>query len=136
MCCLFQIICTIGRYALFFLYSAALSFLLLVSVHQFISPSKAGGLVSKYLMFGWGKFWSWFISVTWSLTGSPWRPIDADTFHTPIFAIFTGCPLILTSFFVVASQMFDKSDSHSFMYVHSLLSTSHGLYLVKFRNTN
>lgn len=61
MCCLFQIICTIGRYALFFLYSAALSFLLLVSVHQFISPSKAGGLVSKYLMFGWGKFWSWFI---------------------------------------------------------------------------
>eukprot|EP00105_Crassostrea_gigas_P045902 XP_019930050.1 PREDICTED: uncharacterized protein LOC105346195 isoform X2 [Crassostrea gigas] len=74
-----EIICTIGRYALFFLYSAALSFLLLVSVHQFISPSKAGGLVSKYLMFGW------------------------------------GCPLILTSFFVVASQMFDKSDSHSFM---------------------
>uniref|UniRef100_K1RNE9 Neurogenic locus notch-like protein 1 n=1 Tax=Magallana gigas TaxID=29159 RepID=K1RNE9_MAGGI len=90
-----EIICTIGRYALFFLYSAALSFLLLVSVHQFISPSKAGGLVSKYLMFGW------------------------------------GCPLILTSFFVVASQMFDKSDSHSFiqgidslqvMFVFSVLS--------------
>ena len=55
---LFQILCILGRYLLFFLYSAALSFLLVESFHQFIVPHKVGHLFTKYTVFGWGKFWS------------------------------------------------------------------------------
>lgn len=54
----FQVICTIGRILAFFLYTAALSFLLVESFHNFIVVSKickTGKHCWKYMMFGWGK---------------------------------------------------------------------------------